>query len=80
MPEGRQIARITRHGRGYAVDIDPGALKGLRGPRLNRALRCSKCGFRDAKASIHWKRPPRDPQQQRSPNKAILHDVNKGLQ
>jgi hypothetical protein len=54
MLEGRQIARVTCNRCHHAVDIDPAVLKGLRGPRLYRALRCSRCGAREADVSIRW--------------------------
>jgi hypothetical protein len=58
MPEGRQIARVTCHACHRTVEIDPLELRGLRGPRLYRALRCTRCGARDAEVSIRWEAPP----------------------
>jgi hypothetical protein len=58
MPEGHQVARITCKRCRHAVDVDPGVLKGLRGPRLFRALRCSECGTREANVSLRWECPP----------------------
>ncbi len=58
MPEGRQVARLTCQKCGHAVDVDPVVLKGLYGARLYRALRCSKCGAREAGVSIRWEVPP----------------------
>jgi ribosomal protein L40E len=57
-PEGgRHIARIVcRRCRWYA-ELREEALKGLRGPRLFRALVCSACGARDAEVSIRWECP-----------------------
>lgn len=58
-PEGRHITRITCHSCGHAADVDPKVLRGLRGQRLFRALRCSKCGARRADVSIRWECPSR---------------------
>jgi hypothetical protein len=58
MVEGRQVARITCRGCRRTAEIDPQALRGLRGPRLYRALVCSQCGARDADVSIRWEAPP----------------------
>lgn len=60
MPEGRQIARITCKRCRHVVEIEPALLKGLRGARLYRALRCSECGAREAGVSIRWECPPAD--------------------
>jgi hypothetical protein len=43
MPEGRHIARITCRACGRVVEVDPAMLRGLRGPRLYRALPCIRC-------------------------------------
>jgi len=58
--EGRQIARITCHICGRTVEIDPLALRGLRGGRLRRDLVCRACDARDADVSIRWECPPRE--------------------
>jgi hypothetical protein len=58
MPEGRQIARITSRDCGRAVEVDPATFRDLRGARLFRALRCSKCDARDAEVSIRWEAAP----------------------
>jgi hypothetical protein len=42
----------------HTVEVDPALLKGLRGPRLYRALRCSRCGAREADVSIRWELGP----------------------
>jgi len=58
-PEGgRQIARLTCKRCHHAVDLAPEILRGLRGARLYRALRCSRCGAREADVSIRWECPP----------------------
>jgi hypothetical protein len=55
LPEGgRHIARIVCRRCRWCAELPEPALKGLRGPRLFRALRCSACGARDAEVSIRW--------------------------
>ena|ERR1700722_11246077 len=58
MPEGHQVARITCNRCRRAVDIDPAAFRGMRGVRLYRSLRCSRCGAREADVSIRWELGP----------------------
>ena len=59
LPEGgRHIARIVCRRCRWCVELPEAALKGLRGPRLFRALVCSACGARDAQVSIRWECPP----------------------
>lgn len=58
MPEGRQIARITCHRCGYAAELDPAVLHGL---RLFRAFKCSRCGAHDADVSIRREAPEARP-------------------
>jgi hypothetical protein len=58
LPEGgRHIARIVCRRCRWCAELPEPALKGLRGPRLFRALRCSACGVRDAEVSIRWECP-----------------------
>ena len=52
--EGRHVARIMCRRCGRVVEADPAVLRGLRGPPLFRALRCTKCGARKADVSIRW--------------------------
>jgi hypothetical protein len=58
MLDGHQIARITCNRCRHAVDVDPDVLKDLRGRRLFRALKCSRCGAREADVSIRWELAP----------------------
>jgi hypothetical protein len=58
-PEGRHIARIVCRRCGRVAEVDPVVLRSLRGPLLFRALRCTRCGARDAEVSIRWECPPR---------------------
>jgi hypothetical protein len=48
---GRHIARIVCRRCRWCAELPEEALKGLRGPRLFRALVCSACGARDAEVS-----------------------------
>jgi hypothetical protein len=57
MLDGHQIARVTCNRCGHVVEVNPDVLKGLRGPRLFHALKCSRCGAREADVSIRWEAP-----------------------
>ena len=61
LPEGgRHIARIVCRRCCWCAELPEVPLKGLRDPRLFRALVCSACGARDAEVSIRWEcQPPR---------------------
>jgi hypothetical protein len=56
---GRHVARIVCRRCHWCAELPETALKGLRGPRLFRALVCSACGARDAEVSIRWECPPK---------------------